>query len=87
MSPVGELNTKYPLYHPYADLTHTLYLILEIQWSSNGWRMFWDSGFSRQDLADLFTALPPRLLAVVKDLCGAIDFFIYVQDLTRNKNR
>ena len=49
--------------------------------------MFWDSGFSRQELADLFNDLPPRLLAVVKDLCGAIDFFIYIHELTTMKDR
>ena len=53
----------------------------------NGWRMFWDSGFSRQDLADLFNDLPPRLLAVVQDLCGAVDFFIYINDMTKCKDR
>eukprot|EP00277_Geminigera_cryophila_P016870 CAMPEP_0179448488 /NCGR_PEP_ID=MMETSP0799-20121207/32309_1 /TAXON_ID=46947 /ORGANISM="Geminigera cryophila, Strain CCMP2564" /LENGTH=429 /DNA_ID=CAMNT_0021240331 /DNA_START=31 /DNA_END=1320 /DNA_ORIENTATION=- len=54
-------------------------------WSQFAMQRWWCSGLSRQQLADLFSAMPPSLDAVIKKVCSTVDVLLSHQQMTINK--
>ena len=54
-------------------------------WSQFAMQRLWCSGLSRQQLADLLSAMPPSLDAVIKKVCSTIDVLVSHQQMMINK--
>jgi len=54
-------------------------------WSQSSLQRWWCAGLSRQQLADLLSAMPPALDTIVKKVCSTIDLIVSHQQMRINK--